>query len=87
MTMTAYDFSLAFSLPDSGTEAEQYLDALFEAGCDDAVIGIGERGTIGLDFSREAESAEEAIQSAITNVQAAIPGAVLFEADTDISIK
>lgn len=84
MTMATYDFSLTFTLPDGDAEAEQYLDALFEAGCDDALIGIGERGTIGLDFAREAESAEVAIHSAIANVQAAIPGAALLEASPDL---
>ncbi|MCW8825051.1 MAG: DNA-binding protein [Gammaproteobacteria bacterium] len=82
--MATYDFSLVFTLPGGESEAGQYLDALFEAGCDDALIGIGERGTIGLDFTREAESANEAIQSAVANVQEAIPDAVLLEASPDI---
>ena len=82
--MATYEFSLTFTLPDSDADTEQYLDALFEAGCDDALAGVGERGAIGLDFTREADSADEAIRSAIENVQAAIPGAALLEASPDL---
>ena len=73
-TMSEYEFTLTFSLPGEDDNPEQYLDALYESGCDDAVLGTGQPGTIGLDFVREAESAEDAVRSAIANVEAAIPG-------------
>jgi|SRR5208282_2787541 len=82
--MATYDFTLTFSLPDKDAEPERYLDALFEAGCDDATIGVGRRGMISLDFSREALSAEEASRSAVEAVQRAIPGARLVEAKPDL---
>lgn len=82
--MSTYDFKLTFALPGADTNAEQYLDALFEAGCDDALIGIGSVGTIGLDFEREADSASEAIDSAISDVLKAIPGATLLEVGPDL---
>lgn len=43
-------------------------DALFEAGCDDALLGSRD-GALFLDFDREAGSLPEAISSAIHNVE------------------
>jgi hypothetical protein len=74
-----YEFSLKFALADHSADPEQHLDALFEAGCDDATIGIGKRGAIALSFAREAVSAKIALSSAIKTAQKAIPGAMLIE--------
>jgi hypothetical protein len=79
-----YEFVLKFALPDLTADPARYLDALFAAGCDDAIIGIGSRGSIALDFAREAPSAESAVESAIKGVTTAIPGARLVQIDTDI---
>jgi hypothetical protein len=82
--MHNFDFMLNFTPPHHGNSPESYLDALYEAGCSDAVVGVGFRGMIGLDFTRPAESAEEALRSAIRNVQTAIPGATLVQAGPDL---
>jgi len=82
--MSNFTFILNFTLPGNDANPERYLDALYEAGCDDAAIGVGQFGMIGLDFNREAGSAEEAIRSAMDNVGAAIPGAVLVQAGPDL---
>lgn len=82
--MNDYEFTLTFSLPKSDSDPEEYLDALFEAGCDDALVGTGQSGIIALDFVREATSATDAIESAISNVKAAIPGSELLEAKPDL---
>jgi hypothetical protein len=83
MTAT-FNFSLIFALPGATADPSSYIDALFEAGCDDATVGIGRPGMIGLDFSREAATAEKAIATAIRDVQRAIPGADLIEAGPDL---
>jgi hypothetical protein len=80
----AYDFTLKLDLPDANTDPEQYIDALYEAGCDDATVGIGQRGRIGLNFIRTADSAVDALVSAIRDVTRAIPGARLTEAAPDL---
>ncbi len=92
--MNDYEFTLTFSLPASslpasslpasGGNPEAYLDALFEAGCDDAVIGIGGVGSIALDYGRQAESAASAVQGAIAQVQLAIPGSEFLELKPDL---
>jgi hypothetical protein len=83
MTAT-YDFSLIFALPDQKADPTSYLDTLFEAGCDDATVGAGRPGMIGLDFSRAAASAGEAVATAIRDVRNAIRGADLIEAGPDL---
>lgn len=82
--MGTYEFQLYFSLPDANEDPAAYVDALYEAGCDDALVGAGQHGSVGLDFAREAESAEDAITSAIGDVDRAIPGARLIEAAPDL---
>ncbi len=82
--MSEYDFILKFALADSKADPEQFLGALLDAGCDDALIGIGSTGRISLDFTREAKSAIEAVSSAVISVKNAIPGAELIEATPDL---
>lgn len=79
-----FEFNLVFMLPDAAGRAKDYVDALYEAGCDDATIGIAAPGRIGLAFSREAVSAESAIKSAIRDVQKAVKGVRLIEAGPDL---
>lgn len=82
--MNTFDFRLVFSLPAGAPAPESFVDALYEAGCDDALVGTGEKGTIALDFSRQSTSATEALASAIANVKSAIPGVELVEASPDL---
>jgi len=81
--MTEYEFTLKFKLPDAEADPANYLEALGEAGCNDALAGIGQAGHISLEFIREAGSVEEAIYSAITDVHSAIEDATLIEASPD----
>ena len=79
-----WEFVLKFRLPPDREEPTAWLDALFEVGCDDATVGTGRRGSIALDFSREAVSADAAVRSAIADVLTAIPGAQLTEIAPDL---
>ncbi len=74
--MNTYKFELIFKLHDN----ENHLDALFEAGCDDSVPGIGLKGSLALTFSREGVNAYEATKSALLNVRKAIPHAMIESA-------
>lgn len=82
--MKLYEFTLKFALPDVNHDAANYIEKLVLAGCDDALIGIGQPGRIALQFSREANSAFAAITSAIKDVKKAIPQAKLIEATPDL---
>jgi hypothetical protein len=61
-----------FTLEVSGidTARENYEDALYEAGCDDALIAVVD-GTMFLDFHREGLSFEDAVKSASHDVELA----------------
>ncbi len=63
-----------FTLETSGRSVldDEVIDALYEAGCDDAGIGRF-RGVDCLDFTREAGSFCETVRSAIEDVQS-VPG-------------
>lgn len=82
--MKEYEFTLKFRLADASIDPESYIDLLAEAGCDDAIIGIGQKGSIALSFIREEESALVAVYSAIKNVRQAIPDARFIEATPDV---
>jgi hypothetical protein len=82
--MTEYDFLLKFDLPDPNVDPAEFVEALYEAGCDDATVGIGQQGRVALSFTREANSATEAVSSAISDVRKAIPKAKLIEARPDL---
>jgi len=81
--MSEYEFELVFKLPFKLDNTDDITDRLFEAGCDDATISFNKMGLISLSFDREADSAKKAVESAIDNVQQALPDAVLVEASPD----
>jgi len=78
-----YTFTLRYKLADGDHEPDELVERLAEAGCDDALIGIGQRGYLALEFTREAQSALVAFQSALADVRSAIPDAALVEAAPD----
>jgi hypothetical protein len=78
-----YSFTLKFNFPSSQVDSDAYIEQLYEAGCDDALIGIGKQGLIALEFMRSATSAFEAVSSAIVDVRKVIPDAILIEATPD----
>ena len=80
--MNSYEFELIFKV-DSSENLLDCSDKLYEAGCDDALVSVGQLGMITLSFTREAENAQMAIDSAIENVRTAIPTAELIEASPD----
>ena len=81
--MHEYEFTLKFLLPSHALDPAEHLEALGEAGCDDALVGVGQPGRIALDFTRAAHSAFAAVASAVRDVRKAIPDAVLAEAGPD----
>jgi AcrR family transcriptional regulator/predicted DNA-binding transcriptional regulator AlpA len=78
-----YEFELRFKIPADGPDVERVVERLGEAGCNDALVGIGQPGRIALKFTREAQSAKQAIVSALEDVKKAVPAAKLIEAGPD----
>jgi hypothetical protein len=79
-----YQFTLRFVLPTTGTVSDDMVERLGDAGCDDALVGVGQAGRIALEFARSSESAHAAILNAIQDVRRALPKAELVEAAPDI---
>ncbi len=81
--MRSYDFTLKFALGQQNADPGSFVDRLRNEGCDDALVGIGRPGRIALDFTREADSAEEAVIIALSSDKSAIPDAKFLEATPD----
>jgi len=77
-----YEFGLKYKVA-ADADMDELIEQLGEAGCDDALVGTGRPGRIALDFTRDANSAEKAIVSALSAVKIAIPGAKLLEVTPD----
>lgn len=78
-----YEFTLKFMLVPSDADADELVERLGAAGCNDALVGIGQTGRLALDFTREANSAKQAIFSALAEVKRVITDAKLVEITPD----
>ena len=64
--MSTFQFTLIVDGPD--LQDQLLIDRLFDAGCDDATIGCSD-GVQYVDFDREAEALDDAILSAIDDLE------------------
>jgi predicted DNA-binding transcriptional regulator AlpA len=78
-----YIFTLKYLLIEDDGNPDELVERLAAAGCDDSLIGLGIPGRIALEFTREADSAREAMLSALADVKRAIPTARMIEAVPD----
>lgn len=78
-----YDFTLKFMLMQDAAAIDDLVERLGAAGCDDALVGIGQSGRIALAFTRDADSAQHAILSALEAVKSVISDAKLLEVTPD----
>ncbi|MCP1454361.1 putative DNA-binding transcriptional regulator AlpA [Pseudomonas kilonensis] len=79
-----YIFTLKYQLADDGCAMDELVERLGEAGCDDALVGIGQPGRLALEFTREAPDAVKAVLSALADVHRAVPSAKLIEVAPDL---
>lgn len=78
-----YEFSLKYQLDAADGHPDDLIERLGAAGCDDALIGMGQPGQLGFKFSREAASAQAAVKSALADIRSVAPTAKLVEAGPD----
>lgn len=76
-----FEFKLTYMLPGNEPDTEKLINKLGEAGCTDALVGLGVVGQVCLEFVREASTEEEAILSAMEAVKRALPNAWLIDAE------
>lgn len=79
-----YTFTLKYQLTDEDRDTEVLVERLGEAGCDDALVGLGQLGRLALEFTREAADADTAVRSALADVHRAVPTAKLIEVAPDL---
>ena len=79
--MTVWNFTLIVEGRDLSEQA--VFDALWEAGCDDALVGVT-NGVQYLDFDREAPTLEEAVASAIHDIEQVAGLQVMRFVDSDL---
>ncbi|MGO4703228.1 helix-turn-helix transcriptional regulator [Dyella sp. 2RAB6] len=79
-----YLFTLKYQLADDDRDPDALVERLGEAGCDDALVGIGQPGRLALEFTREAHDAAAAVRSALADVRRAVPSARLIEVAPDL---
>ena len=80
-----YIFTFKYQLSDKNdNDPNELVERLGAAGCDDALVGTGQPGRLALEFTREAESADAAVRSALADVRRAVPSARLIEVTPDL---
>jgi predicted DNA-binding transcriptional regulator AlpA len=79
-----YTFTLKYQLAEHDSDVDALVERLGEAGCDDALVGIGQPGRLALEFTREAESAQASVRDALADVKRAVPLAKLVETVPDL---
>jgi len=65
--MKTYSFSLMLLKVDEDLEMDDVADLLYETGCNDGTYGVYQ-GVHIIDFDREAESFDTAVESAVKDV-------------------
>lgn len=74
MNEIVFTFGVAFSIPEAQS-LEPFLDALAEAGCDDAAfMGPASDGTFLAEFDRKASDFGHAVVSGIHDLREAVAG-------------
>ena len=77
-------FTLKYVLENNETTEAELMERLAVGGCEDALVGVGQKGRLALEFSRQAANAQEAMRSALKDVKKAAPFAKLVEATPDL---
>jgi len=73
-----FTFTLKYQYQLQAIETDALIERLAAVGCDDALVGVGQPGHLGLEFTRKASSAEEAVESALADIRRVVPGAKLI---------
>jgi len=75
-----YTFTLKYRLSPADQNVDDLIERLGAEGCEDFLVGVGQPGRVALEFTREADSAQAAIQSALADVKRVMPRAQVLEA-------
>ena len=80
-----FEFDLVFALPEGPADEEAVLDGLYEAGCGDAVVGLGASGLVGVGLTRSGPDPETVISKTVERAMTGLPaGTRLREVRPDL---
>lgn len=80
-----FQFDVMIRLPEGCLDIEDVVDRLYESGCDDAIVGCGNPGMLGLAFIRAGLDQEAVIARAVSDALAGLPRGALVEG-VDLSV-
>lgn len=80
-----FEFGLIFALPEGEHDPFSLSDAVFEAGFEDALVGTGVPGLLGVELEAEGDDAESVILDAARAIMKHLPeGTALREVRPDL---
>ncbi len=79
-----YLFTVKVQLAGLESDTDAAIERLGAAGCTDALVGSGRAGRLALAFSRSAETAEQAVRSALAEIAEALPDGELIALSPDL---
>lgn len=78
-----YEATIKFEINDDSLTMDEIDDSLFEVGFDDAIVSHSGDGRIAIEFSREATSYADLVESVVAKVMSTIPSAKVIQASCD----
>ena len=83
--MTKFEFDIVFALPVGEFDPLDLSNAVFEAGFEDAIVGLGQRGLVAVALEVEGDDSESVIVSAARRILKHLPeGSALREVRPDL---
>ena len=80
-----FEFELVFTLPEGEHDAFELSDAVFESGIEDALVGTGVAGLLGVEIEADGDDAEAVILDAARALMKQLPtGTSLHEIRPDL---
>ncbi len=70
-----FEFEIVINVPGGALEEAEFLDALFKAGLDDTIVGLGRPDRIALSFTGDGTSLEQVLTDAVVQIISAFPSA------------
>jgi hypothetical protein len=68
-----FEFEIVISFPGGKPDEAEVLDALFQAGLDDTIVGTGRPDVNALSFTRSGPNLEQVLTAAVAQIMAAFP--------------